>query len=102
MTREEIKALIGEPDEIDAHSYTENEKELTENWYYDELELSLNFDEDEDWRLVIISVYSDFYQYENKIFNGLKKAELLKQLKEMKLGDYIVEDSSTAEIRIKN
>ena len=41
MTREQIKQLLGAPDEI------VNEEADSETWHYDELDLSLNFDQEE-------------------------------------------------------
>ncbi len=97
MTRDDVKSLLGKPDEIDAHSYTDDKKELTETWYYHEFELSMTFDEEDDMRLVIISVDSKFYQFNTKIYVGLDKDSLFKKLDELGINDYLIEDCSTIE-----
>ena len=48
MTRAEVKLMLGEPSFIDKYSHSESEDDLTESWEYDELELSISFDEEED------------------------------------------------------
>jgi len=59
--------------------------------------LSLNFDEDEDWRLVMISVTSDFNELNGKKLIGLNQDELMAQLDKMKLEDTNIEDFESEE-----
>src|SRR5680860_1281117 len=80
MTREEVQSLLGKPSFIDKYSHTVSKKDLTESWQYDELLLSLSFDEDEDWKLIMISVNDDFYEFEGKSLIGLNQDELIEQL----------------------
>jgi hypothetical protein len=98
MTRAEIISILGEADNIENYSYTDSDTELTEAWEYEELELSLNFDKDEDWRLVMISVTSDLYRLNGKKIIGLSQEKLLAQLNELKFSDLNVEDYSSEEI----
>jgi hypothetical protein len=55
MLREDIKNLLGEPDEIDTHTDNEDEGQ-TESWHYDDMELSISFEEIDGMRLFSIAV----------------------------------------------
>lgn len=94
MSRAEVKRMLGEPSFIDKYSHTDSDDDLTESWEYDALELSLSFDEDEDWKLMMISVNSDFYQLEGVSLIGLGENELLKKLEAVNLGKLNLEESS--------
>ena len=94
MTRDEVKLLLGKPSFIDKYSYSDSDEDLTESWEYEELLLSLSFDEEEDWKLLLISVNSDFYELERISLIGLGENELLKKLETINLGKLNLEDSS--------
>lgn len=94
MTRDEVKLLLGEPSYIDKYSHSDSDEDLTESWEYEKLFLSLSFDEEEDWRLLLISVSSDFYELEGKSLIGLNQEELLDELDEINLGKLNLEDCS--------
>lgn len=97
ITRDELKKIIGEPDEVDTFSHAEDEDDLTEAWHYDMLELSASFDQVEDWRLVTLSVSSPKYQFEGKNLIGLEREELINVLQDLGLKDLEYEDWSSAE-----
>ncbi|NOR26919.1 MAG: hypothetical protein GQ540_00145 [Lutibacter sp.] len=94
MSRAEVKLIIGEPSFIDKYSHSDSNEDLTEAWEYDELKLSLSFDEEEDWKLLLISVSSKFYQLQGKKLVGLEESDLLKYLKDINLGGLNLEDCS--------
>ncbi|NQV77671.1 MAG: hypothetical protein HQ490_04875 [Lutibacter sp.] len=94
MTRAEVKLMLGEPSFIDKYSHSDSEDDITESWEYDELELSISFDEEEDWKLIMISVNSSFYELEGISLIGLKEKKLLKELEAINLGKINLEDSS--------
>jgi hypothetical protein len=94
MTREEVQSLLGKPSFIDKYSHSDSKKDLTESWQYDELLISLSFDEEEDWKLIMISVNDDFYELEGKSLIGMNQEELIEQLDKMKLGEWSIEDCS--------
>jgi hypothetical protein len=96
-SREQIKKLLGEPDDIESYSYTDSEEDMTESWHYDELELSLSFDEAEDWKLVTISVSSEFYLYKGFSPVGMSKQNFLSEIKKQNLSDLEYEDFATEE-----
>ncbi|MFD0761006.1 hypothetical protein ACFQZW_02840 [Lutibacter aestuarii] len=97
MSRAEVKLLLGEPSFIDAFSYSESSKDLTESWEYENLKISLGFDEEEQWKLTMISVASNFYQLEGKSLIGLQESELLNQLTDLNFEDVDVEDCSESD-----
>ncbi|WP_111708066.1 hypothetical protein [Lutibacter citreus] len=94
MTREEVKELIGEPSFIDKYSHSESDNDSTESWEYDELFLSISFDEAEDWKLMMLSVSSDFYELEEVSLIGFKELKLVNQLDEFDFGKIYLEDCS--------
>lgn len=97
QSRDQVKTILGDPDEIETDSFTESEEDLIESWHYDELELSLSFDEEDDWKLITIAVSADFYRFKNLNIIGMKKADLMNELKKLKIQDLEYEDCSTEE-----
>ena len=97
MTREEVALTLGEPSFIDKYSHSEEPNDATESWEYDELELSISFDEAENWKLMMISVTSDFYELEETSLVGLKEKKLLDELDEIDLGHLNLEDCSDSD-----
>ena len=87
FTRNQVKSILGEPSEIDTFQYDDDDDdELTESWHYDEKEISLSFDEVEDWKLVNIAISSDNFTLNSKTIIGLKKNELKELLTSLDLG----------------
>lgn len=98
LKREDVEALLGAPDEKESFSYSEDEDEdLTENWHYDDLELSISFDEEDDYRLGTISVTSNRYLLKGFSPIGLSKEELQTKLAEHGTDDLEYEDWSSEE-----
>jgi len=91
MNRDKVKQLLGTPDEITRDAILEVENEA---WHYDELDLSLNFDQEENWRLGTISVTNEFYVLENKKVIGLRKDDLIDFLDQLEIDDLELEDLS--------
>jgi hypothetical protein len=98
MTRAQVKFILGEPSNKETFSYSDSDDDLTECWEYQELALSLNFDEEEDWKLTMISVTSDFYQLEGVSLVGLDGEALLDKLNKLNIGEIEIEDFSEDEI----
>ncbi|PLX19084.1 MAG: hypothetical protein C0599_11365 [Salinivirgaceae bacterium] len=86
MFRDDVKNILGEPDEIDNHTDNEDEGQ-TESWHYDELELSISFEEVDDMRLFSIAVSGEHYEFNGKKLIGSKKPQLLKDLKDLNITD---------------
>ncbi|MGL1886447.1 MAG: hypothetical protein OCD76_08025 [Reichenbachiella sp.] len=96
MNRDEALSILGAPDEKEVHSYTDDDDQ-TENWHYDELELSLGFDQEDDWRLVTISITSQDYEFNKIKIIGLTNEQFSSQEKSLKMNDLEHEDMSTKE-----
>lgn len=96
MRQEEVTTLLGEPNETETSSFPSFDEDDatidTETWHYDELELSLGFDEEENWRLVSIGVTSDNYTLFNKGIIGVSKSELADHLKNNEIDDLVKEE----------
>jgi len=94
MSRAEVKLMLGEPSFIDKYSHSDSANDLTESWEYDQLELSLSFDEEENWKLTMISITADFYELGGKSFVGLPEDKLVEELNQLEFKDLDLEDCS--------
>ncbi len=94
MSRDTVKALLGEPDETDFFDDADAEEDASESWHYDELEISVSFDEYADWRLSTVAVSSSEYLLFGKSVVGMSQEELLKFLSENGITDTEEEDWS--------
>ena len=97
MIRSEVKILLGEPSFIDEYSHSDSVNDLTESWEYDDLALSLSFDEEENWRLTMMSVTADFYELEGESLIGLNEEKIQQVLTSLKFKDVALEDCSEIE-----
>lgn len=59
--------------------------------------MNISFDEEDNWRLGLITIESEIYLLENRIFIGQEKKEILSELKSLKIIDIEYEDMSTVE-----
>jgi hypothetical protein len=91
MTREEVKAAIGEPNEVENYNPLEEDEGASEAWHYDELELSASFDEEDDFKLTSLAVSSSDYLFEGVNLIGLSQEEVMQQVELMDLGDVELE-----------
>ncbi|KXK37669.1 MAG: hypothetical protein J5I52_06590 [Saprospiraceae bacterium] len=99
MTKDEVKVVLGRPDEID-HMPDEdgNPNEQLDAWYYDEDEISLAFDELYEWRLVSVSVsHPDAVLYGMDIM-GAEKTTVLDALSQRNITEYLIEDEEDEEM----
>jgi hypothetical protein len=97
MTRDQVKKILGEPNEKENFSYTDSDEDFTESWHYDELELSAGFDEDVDWKLATLAISSDEYELMGKKLIGMSREELLATLADLDIKDLETEDCSSDE-----
>jgi len=97
MNREELKSLIGEPDEVEQYSLSGDEDDQTESWHYDELELALSFIKVDDWRLVSLTTSSEESVFKGTEMIGLSQKDLKTELKKIDVNDLEVEDCSSAD-----
>ncbi len=92
LSKAEVKAALGEPSEIERFAFGSEEDENTEAWHYDELEISLSFDEDEDWTLTGITTSNTASTLDNVELMGLSKEALETALKNFDFGEIIEEE----------
>lgn len=85
MDRDTVVGLIGEPTE--AFNFAEDEDNAeSQSWHYDEQDLSLNFEMEDDFFLTAIAVSSTAYTINGVSLIGVTKAELAKQVVALNLG----------------
>lgn len=94
MKRSEVKLLLGEPSFIDKYSHSDSSNDLTESWEFDALKLSISFDEEEDWKLTMISVNTNFYELEEMSLIGSSEEEVIQKLAAFDDEELYLEDCS--------
>jgi hypothetical protein len=98
MTRDEVKKLVGKPDEIEnLPGFEEEVNDELESWHYDEHEFSLVFDADYDWKLVSIAVSDPYFTFHGKNIIGMDKQETLDLLSNLGIEISNEEDLSDEE-----
>ncbi|MGL1934652.1 MAG: hypothetical protein OCD01_06510 [Fibrobacterales bacterium] len=95
MDRDAVKAILGAPDECDIFSYNEDDTDRSEGWFWFDLEISANFDEEDDWKLVSLSADSERFLLKGQKVIGIEKAALEALLATMDITDIDCEDHSS-------
>ncbi len=86
MTRDEVTQLIGNPEEIDNIPDDEDVMiESLESWFYDEMELTLVFDEDYEWKLVSMAISDEHYTLFGEPIVGRPLNEIIDLFKKNKV-----------------
>ncbi|MBS1588257.1 MAG: hypothetical protein JST52_01455 [Bacteroidetes bacterium] len=75
--RETVEVLLGKPFEKEKYNLSELDDDATEAWHYDEQDLSLSFDEENNWLLTSIAVSSDQYTLDGVALVGKSKKDAL-------------------------
>ncbi len=96
ITMDKVFQIIGEPERREKYSYSESNIDLTETWYYNALGFNVGFDEDENWKLILIAVKSEIYKL-NQIFIGQTKNIVLSELYKLEIKDIEYEYMGTIE-----
>jgi len=91
MTRKQVKIILGEPDEIEQIE-DDGETGASEAWHYDSKELSVTFDEEEEWRLTAMAASSASITFEGVDLLGLSQEETMQQIELMNLGEIEIDD----------
>jgi len=97
LERSAVELMLGKPDEKETYSYNKDGSDLTESWHYDDLELSLGFDEEDNWRLITIAITSTDYKFRSLSLIGLTKEQLKDELESKGITDLEYEDWSSVE-----
>ncbi len=94
MSREAVRKILGDPTEIDDNPFKEELGHRTQTWHYDELKLSLSFQEPIEWELDTISVTDAFYILNKESLIGKSMMMVKTALEKMDVTDLEMEDHS--------
>lgn len=94
IKRADLKALLGEPNEKELYNTSEDDDYQTEDWHYDELEISFSFDEEDGWKLTSIGSSSPDIAINGKKLMGMSLDEVIDATENMNLGDNELVDLS--------
>jgi hypothetical protein len=97
MSREEVIKITGKPDEIESYQHSDIKGEKAEAWHFDDSEISLAFEEFNDWKLSSIAISAPDFLLEGKKLMGLGKDDVMLILKKMSFGKIEKEDCSSDE-----
>lgn len=95
-SREQVKAMLGKPEEVERYSLSDEEGDATEAWHYDDLGLSLSFDEEFGWKLSSIAVSSADFTLDGQSLIGKNKAEVMEAFRANEWGE-LEEDVEVSE-----
>ena len=101
MERSEVKQILGDPSEKELFSYSEDEDDLTEVWHYDDSELSLSFDEADDWKLIMMAGSDDTFTLQGKDIVGKSYEEVSSILNDLGFSTFETDDVSEYDKVIK-
>ena len=98
FTREEVEALMGEPEEKEVYDLNDDKDYKTESWHYDEYEIALSFVLFDEWRLVSVTCSFEDSLLFGKEVVGMKKKQLLKLLEQNNVKDIQYENCSSDDV----
>lgn len=96
MTREEVRALAGEPDAIERINIDEQnpgQGNEQQDWEYHRSEMTLSFCEDYDWRLSDITFYGSNALINGVALVGADEADLVRLCTEAGIPDVQLDES---------
>jgi hypothetical protein len=96
ISREELKGILGDPNEIDIPENQEGSH--LERYQYDPIKCSFSFDLHQKGKLVEISVENGYFYVGNHIRVGFRKEEILNSGLEKIFGQYVIEDKRNEEL----
>ncbi len=96
-TREQVLVLLGEPSEREQYTLSELDQDRTEAWHYDDLDLSLSFDEEQSWRLSSIAVSGSDYTIDHTALIGKSKEEVIQFFSEKGMDEMEEDDEISKE-----
>lgn len=86
-TKDEVKQQLGAPSETERYSLDdEDDDDETEDWHYDELNISLSFEQIHDWRLSSIAVSGEEFTLEGRPLIGRNKEDILEEFRSRQWG----------------
>lgn len=81
MTKEQVEAVIGQPDNVDEMDYDDGGSAVT--WMYFDLQIELNFESEDDFKLSFISIENSEMELKEKIKVGMTKEEVVTACEEL-------------------
>ncbi|MGB3466724.1 MAG: hypothetical protein WBA74_15700 [Cyclobacteriaceae bacterium] len=103
MTKDQLKLILGNADETET-DYTDGiEDEDIETWHYDELDLSVQFSESTNYRLISIATGADYAEFEGATLIGKDRDFLVDHLEKAGVEDILeeeIEDESGEKVKI--
>ncbi len=98
MLSSQVRRILGVPNEIEIFAHSEEGDDGTENWHYEDLELSISFSQEDEWKLDIISTTSAKFSFMDAITVNQSIKEVKKSLQKLGYKDLQIEDSASIEI----
>ncbi len=93
IDQDQLKAIIGAPDEIEKSPSLSPDEPTSEIWHYDEEELSALFDYyDKTWELVSLATTSKDAMLNGVKLIGLHKKEVIQSIQKLSLGKFTIEN----------
>jgi hypothetical protein len=92
MNRDEVKAILGEPDEIEVFEEEDPELDSTIVWHFDDVEMSISFGDDD--MLLAIAISNEDVMLAGKKLMGLPINEITEFVKEFDLGEMEIEEQA--------
>ena len=97
MHRQDVKNMLGIPNEIERYRYTTQLPDETEIWFYEDLNLDVSFSSDDEWKMDTISINSNFYNLWDSIYIGQNLSEAKLALVKKGISNFKYEDLSNPE-----
>lgn len=92
MSKAEVEGILGKPNDVEKELYGEDEEAMLESWHYDEKDLSVGFDEDEDWKLITVAVSEESYTLKGNQVIGLSLEKMIDTLNSVGIDDLELEE----------
>ena len=84
MTPEMAKGILGEPTEVNIQEHSDEDPDyISEEWHFDEIEMSVVFDMLDKMELTTMSVSSDVFTLEGKHLIGLERQKAMDLIDQM-------------------
>ena len=97
MLPNEVFPILGSPNELEIYCYSELPNDKSENWHYEDYELSIGYNEEEGWKLDTISVNSADYHFKQLITINQSLKEVKSNLSTLGYENCELEDWSSSE-----
>lgn len=98
MSRDEVKEIMGEPNDVDTYSFSEDGADKSESWHYDDDQVSMSFDEDDNYRLITLAVSSEAFKIKGRALVNLTRTAVIEFFNENGITDLSFEDADTIDM----